>query len=74
VLDEQILNVGSAGPIVLVTHHEVARLLLAHLDPHCCRRIESTRRTAAWTVLGADGGHWEVLDTEEEPTELEPGE
>lgn len=74
VLDEQIPGLGPTGPVVLVTHHEVARLLLADLDLSSTKLAGSPRRTAAWNVLVADGDRWQVLDIAEQPGDLEPGE
>jgi broad specificity phosphatase PhoE len=77
VLDEQLPGPDSSkncAPVVLVTHPEVARLLLDDLDPGRQRWHESSRRTATWSVLAADGGHWLIQDADETPAESQPGE
>lgn len=77
VLDEQLPGTDSwddCAPIVMVTHPEVATLLLDDIDAGRRRWHESARRSAAWAVLAADHGRWLIQDADEAPAESQPGE
>lgn len=50
----------SDGPVVLVAHDAVDRLLLAELDPRLRPAESIGQRTACWNVLTLDGGVWRV--------------
>jgi broad specificity phosphatase PhoE len=59
VLDEQVPHVD-AGPVVLVAHEAVNRLLLASLDTSLGSADGIPQRTGCWNVLNRVDGHWRV--------------
>jgi broad specificity phosphatase PhoE len=59
VLDDQVRE-GEHGPVVLVSHDAVNRLLLASLDPELRATGKIPQRTACWNLLLHTGGGWRV--------------
>lgn len=68
VLDEQ-LPFLAAGPIVLVAHDAVNRLLLHALDPGLGAAESIGQRTACWNELVRDGRSWQVERVDQPPSQ-----
>ena len=75
VLDEQS-PLGAYGPVVLVTHDVVIRILLADLDPRLGGRDNIRHRTGSWSILLPDGHGWIVDSTDGrvDPLDLQAAE
>lgn len=66
VLDEQTGHVTS-GPVVLVAHEAVNRLLLARIAPELGPANGIPQHTGCWNVLVLDGGVWRVEQVDQRP-------
>jgi probable phosphoglycerate mutase len=64
VLDEQDPYLA-AGPVVLVAHDVVNRLLLASLDPGLGSAESISQRTGCWNVLVRVDGGWRIEQTDQ---------
>lgn len=64
VLDEQVEQL-TAGPVVLVAHDVVNRLLLHHLDPALGAVDAIPQRTGCWNVLTRADETWRVLHVDQ---------
>lgn len=69
VLEAQVPLLTS-GPVVLVAHDAVNRLLLASLDPSLGSADNIGQRTACWNLLSYRDGSWRVDRIDQEPLEV----
>lgn len=58
---QECRSLAAEGPVVLVSHDAVNRLVLAALDPGLGPWEQIHQRTACWNVLVATCGGWKVL-------------
>jgi broad specificity phosphatase PhoE len=65
-------ELAGAGPIVLVAHDVVNRLLLAWLSPALGDWHTIPQRTACWNLLTRADGEWRVerVDQKSEPADI----
>lgn len=63
-LDDQVNYLGD-GPVVLVSHDAVNRLLLINLDPDLGDAEQLQQATACWNTLAREGDHWRIERVDE---------